>query len=99
MHSWSLRIFLLIAIVFTFIRCSGSTFNNAITLRNAYERSEKTFHIKPEAHVLDIFTIELRFDINGELVASLYLSPSGQSRSDVIVTVVISFSNQIVLIP
>src|SRR5699024_2924379 len=97
--SVSFRIFLLIVLVFTFIRCSGSTFNNAITLRNAYERSEKTFHIKPEAHVLYIFTIELRFDINGELVTSFDLSPSGQSRSDIVGTVVISFSNQIVLIP
>jgi len=81
------------------VHFSGAAFDNAVALEHADERSEEALAIEQETLAFYVFAVEGRLHGDFEFVATVNLSPAGEANGNVIRAVLVTFSNQIVLVP
>ena len=79
--------------------CSGAAFYDAFTFQHRSDCSENASHIHKHIQMSHIIAIESCFFTYFQLISSMNLCPSCQSRADIICSIFIAFFQKIILIP
>ena len=82
-----------------FVEFAGAAFDHAITLDNAQDRPEEALAIEKETLAFYIFAIKSGLHGDFEFVATVNLRPAGKSHGHIVCTVLVTFGNQVVLVP
>ena len=78
---------------------AGAALHHAVALEHANERTKKTLAVEKETLTLYVFAVEGRLHGNFQFVATVDLRPAGQAHGYVVGTVLVTFCNQVVLVP
>ena len=81
------------------VPCSGAAFYDAFTFQHRSDCSENASHIHKHIQMSHIIAIESCFFTYFQLISSMNLCPSCQSRADIICSIFIAFFQKIILIP
>ena len=77
----------------------GAALHHAVVVGHGPDGAEEAFDVQPEAHMLHIPAVQLRFLRDLQLVAAMDLRPTGQAGADVVCAVLVPFGQQVVLVP
>ena len=78
---------------------AGAAFDHAVALEYANERTEEALAVEKETLTLYVFAVEGRLHGDFQFVAAVDLRPAGQAHGHVVCTVLVTFCNQVVLVP
>ena len=82
-----------------FLLCSGSAFYDSVTSKHGEYRSDKAPDIHKRPHLFYILAVQSGFDRDLKFISSVDLCPSGKSRFYIISSVLVTFCDQVILIP
>lgn len=78
---------------------SGAAFYYAVALEHANERTEEALAVEKETLALYVFAVQGRLHGDFQFVATVDLRPTGKAHGHVVCTVLVTFCNQVVLVP
>lgn len=78
---------------------AGAALHHAVALEHANERTEEALAVKKETLALYVFAIEGGLHGDFQFVAAIDLRPTGKAHGHVVCTVLVTFCNQVVLVP
>ena len=81
------------------MKFSGAAFYHTIALEHANERAKKALAVEKETLALYVFAVEGRLHGDFQFVAAVNLRPAGKAHGHVVGTVLVTFCNQVVLVP
>lgn len=78
---------------------AGAAFYHTITLEHADKCTKKTLAVEKETLALYVFAVEGGLHGDFQFVATVDLRPTGKAHGHVVCTVLVTFCNQVVLVP
>ncbi len=78
---------------------AGAAFYHAVALEHTDKRAKETLAIKQEALALYVFAVEGCLHGDFEFISAVNLRPTGQAHRYIVCAVLVSFFNQVILVP
>ena len=81
-----------------FVQRPCAALHHAVVVGHSLDGAEEAFDVQPEAHMLHIPAVELRFLRDLQLVAAMDLRPAGQTGADVECAVLVPYGQLFVFV-